>query len=114
MDHPTIKIEGKEYPFNMGRGALRSYCRKKGLEETKMKDINEILVEMDMNDQDLMNWYSFKVASSSEDMEFPYTFEEFQELLDDKPYLLDQIDEVSQEQMPDAEAGNLNMVKGKN
>lgn len=114
MEYSTVEIEGKEYPFLMGRGALRLYCRKKGLSETKLKDINDIFLEMDLNDQDMMHWFCFKVACSSDGDKFPYSFEQFQEVLDENPYLADKIDQLAEEQRPDVPEGNLQPVKSLN
>lgn len=103
MRYPTVEIEGKEYPYLLGRGALRAFARKKGFMETKTKDLDKMMMDATLGDQDLLSWFAFKIASNKEGIKFDYTFEEFQTVLDEHPEIIDAIDEVQEEQMPDTE-----------
>lgn len=111
MDYPKVEIEGKEYPYLLGRGALRAYARKKGFMETKTKDLDKMMMDATLEDQDLLSWFAFKIASNKEGIKFDYSFEDFQKVLDDHPEIIDAIDQVQEEQTPDTE-GKLKAVGG--
>lgn len=113
MKNPKIEIDGTKYPFLMGRSALRAFARKKGWSEIKTRDINDMILDMDFNDQDMFHWFCFKSGCSEQGDKFPYSFKEFQQLLDDHPHLVDKIDSVAEEQKPDAPEGELGNLQSK-
>ncbi len=100
MDNPTITIDGEEYPYLMGRGAIRLYCRKKGVADVGMQDLGTVLKEQTTEDNDLLNYFCLKAGCSSEGTKFPYTIEEFIDLLDQNPHLVDVMDRIAVEQSP--------------
>lgn len=114
MDYPTVNIEGEEYPFLLGRGALRLYARKKGFMETKTKDLDSMIMDATMDDQDMISWFAFKVACSATGKKFKYDFEEFQKVLDENPHVIDAIDDLQAEQTPDIEGTEKNMKAVRN
>lgn len=98
----TVNINGTDYPFVSGRGALRLYARKKGLSDIGNKEFVEVLGELSMDDADLLNWCCFKAGCGAKGIDFPYDYEAFQELLNDMPHLVDEIDALADEQAPPA------------
>lgn len=108
MKYPKITLEGKKYPFVLGRGALTSYAMKHDLMKIKTKNIESAILDMSLADQIELNYYCFTTACGVEGKEFPYSLEEFKDLIAEKPYLLDRMDNISESQQP---AGNPAMVK---
>jgi hypothetical protein len=103
MEYPTIEIEGEEYPFVLGRGALNAYALKHGHMDVKTKEIDKVLMDMTLADQLELNYLCFKVACGAKDIEFPYSLDEFHDVVQENPHLLDEIDNISEAQQP---AGN--------
>lgn len=110
MDKPTITIEGEEYPMLLGRAAMRMFARKNDMGDVGNQELVDLLGKISINEADHLNWCCLKCGCAAEDKEFPYTFEEFQELLDENPELLNQLDEIADEQSPE-QSGNMQKVK---
>lgn len=94
-----IEINGKEYGFTMGRAALRMYARKKQISDLGNKEFVELLSNVSMDDADLISWCAIKAASK----DFNMTFEEFQNYLTENPHVVDALDKLNEEQMPESE-----------
>jgi len=109
----TVTIKGKDYPFVSGRGALRLYARKKGLSDIGNKEFVEVLGELSMDDADLLNWCCFKAGCGARGIEFPYDYDEFQEVLTELPHLVDEIDALADQQTPPAGKGKPGKGKSK-
>ena len=105
MEYPTVEIEGNEYPFVMGRGALNAFALKHNYMDVKTSEIQDVLMDLTLSQQIELNWFCFRVACGGKDMEFPYDLDEFKEVIQEKPHLLDVIDDISQQQQP-AAGGN--------
>ena len=100
MEYPTVTIQGEEYPVLFGRPAIRMYARKKGISDVGNKKLVDLLEQASMDDADLLNWCMLKCGAALKDIEFGWSFEEFQELLTDDPRLLVQLDNIALEQSP--------------
>lgn len=101
-----VKIKDKEYPIVIGRAALRMFALEHELGDVGMQEIRSMLLDVTMNQADYLNWCGFKAGCSAEGVEFPYSFEEFQEILTKHPHLVDEIDRISENQQPAPVEGN--------
>lgn len=99
-DKPTVTIEGEEYPMILGRPALRMFARQEDMEDVGNQELVDLLGKISIRQADKLNWCCLKCGAAAEDKEFPYSFEEFQELLDKDPALIEQMDEIAAEQSP--------------
>lgn len=118
MDTAHVTINGEEYPYLMGRGAIRLYCRKKGVADVGMQDLGKVLREQTTEDNDLLNYLCIKAGCSLEGKTFDMTYDEFTDLLDEQPHLVDEMDRIAMEQSPQPEQisgatpeGNMTPVK---
>lgn len=95
-----ITINGKAYPFKLGRGAIRSFAKQTGRMDAAFLDIGKILTQLSFSELDILNYYCFKSACSSANIDFPFSIEEFSQALSNDPSIVDAIDEAQKEQSP--------------
>lgn len=112
MDKPTIEIEGTEYPFSMGRGALNAFAFETDRLDMKIQELDKVLLNGTLKDQLLLNYFCLKVPSKEEGIDFDFSFDEFTEAIKENPHLLDRMDKITEAQMP-AQSGNPKKGKGK-
>ncbi len=113
MNAIKVHIQGTEYPFLYGRVATRMYARKKQLSNVDGKSLLSVLMGLSTDDEDLLNWCCFKVGCSAEEIEFPFTEEDFQKACDEDPKILIEIEKAIQASMPVEEKSQGNEEKPK-
>lgn len=90
---PTEKIalNGHEYPFHFGTGAVYLLGLELGLEDIKLKELDHVMEEMELSKMPLVLWVGFVSGASKagRDPEKVISVDEIAKALKKNPYALD-------------------------
>jgi len=105
MNYPEIELNGVGYPYLNGMGALRKFARDKRTDVVKSGDLLLMLASLTLDEQDYLAYCCLFCGCKVSKVDFPFTFEDFQEYLIDNPHVYDLIQQANDEQLPASKEG---------
>ncbi|GEM_PF-3439093 len=104
-----VTINGKQYPFHLGIGAMRIVAMKTGQGNYKLTELDKLMEESSMESLGVIVWAGLKSGAAKQEEDFDMSIEDVEEILIEDPPAMDNLlnkTEEAAEEIEDAEEGN--------